>query len=74
MVHLKQGWNRAGRSRSFTGIMGKILPIVIFVELEEVHRKASKMIRDEEAGLELGEEKAGEGGQHQDVPNEGGTG
>lgn len=31
--------------------MSKIQPIVIFVKLEEVHRRANKMTRDEEAAL-----------------------
>lgn len=52
MVDLKQDWNKADRSHSFTGIMSKIQPIVIYVELEEVHRRENKMIRDEEAALE----------------------
>lgn len=31
--------------------MSKIQPIVIFVKLEEVHRRANKMTRDEEAAV-----------------------
>lgn len=51
MADLKQGWNKADRSHSFTGIMCKTQPFVIFLELEEVHRRANKMIRGEEAAL-----------------------